>query len=87
MEVASDRGDVFIAAGRGEQSSGRVLNILKFVEDCVGRAIEDAVAVVKSGGYEGMDKNLGGGKGQGGPEACNVREVEEGSFGDVIGVG
>ena len=44
-----------IAAGGGEQSSGRVLNILKFVEDCVGRAIEDAVAVVQSGGYEGMD--------------------------------
>ena len=46
---------MFIAAGGGEQSSGRVLNILKFIEDCVGRAIEDAVAVVESGGYEGMD--------------------------------
>ena len=46
---------MFIAASGGEQSSGRVLNILKFSEDCVGRAIEDAVAVVESGGYEGMD--------------------------------
>ena len=74
---------MFIAAGGGEQSSGRLLNILKFMEGCVGRAIEDAVAVVESGGYEGMDSNFGGGKGQGGLEACNVLEVKEGSFGDV----
>ena len=78
---------MFIAAGGGEQSSGRVLNILKFIEDCVGRAIEDAVAVVESGGYEGMDENFGGGRGQGVPEACNGPEVKEGSFGDVVGVG
>ena len=45
---------MFIAAGGGEQSSGRVLNILKFIEDCVGRAIEDAVAVVESGGYDAL---------------------------------
>ena len=50
---------MFIAAGGGEQSSGRVMNILKFIEDCVGRAIEDAVAVVESGGYE-MTKRVKG---------------------------
>jgi len=53
---------VFIAAGGGEQSSGRVMNILKFIEDCVERAVEDAVAVVKSGGYEGVDNNFSGGR-------------------------
>ena len=55
---------MFIAACGGEHSSDRVLNILKFIEDCVGRAIEDAVAVVESGGYEGMDENFGGGRGK-----------------------
>ena len=34
-----------------------------------------------------MDEDFGGGRGQGGPEACNVTEVKEGSFGDVVGVG
>jgi len=47
---------VLTAAGGGEQSSGRVLNVLKFKEEFVGRAKEDAAAVVKSGGYEGMDE-------------------------------
>ena len=34
-----------------------------------------------------MDENFGGGRVQGRPEACNVPEVKEGSFGDVVGVG
>ena len=80
VEVSEDRGDVFIAAGGGEQTSGRVLNILEFIEDNVWRSIQDAVAVVQSGGYEGMNQSLGGGKGQRGPEACNVLEVEEGDI-------
>jgi len=75
---------VFIAAGGGEQSSGSVVNILKFIEDFVGRTKENAVAV-RSGGYEGMDENVSGGRGQGGPEACNVPGVKEGSFGDLVG--
>ena len=36
VEVSEDRGDVFIAVGGGEQTSGRVLNILEFIEDIVG---------------------------------------------------
>ena len=34
-----------------------------------------------------MNQSLGGVEGQRGPEACNVLEVEEGGFGDVVGVG
>jgi len=34
-----------------------------------------------------VDEDFGGGRGQGGPEACNVSEMKEGSFGDVIGMG
>ena len=39
VEVSEDRGDVFIAAGGGEQTSGRVLDVLEFVVDSVWRAI------------------------------------------------
>ena len=39
VEVSEDRGDVFITAGGGEQASGRVLDILKFIEDSVWGAI------------------------------------------------
>ena len=84
MEVVEDRGDVFTAADGGEQSSGRVLNILEFIEDIVGWAIEDAVAVAESGGYEGMDEigmDLGGGRGQRGPEAFPFENWE------ILGVG
>jgi len=58
MGRAFQRGGVFIAAGGGEQSSGRVLSILKFIEDFVGRAIKNAVAVGKSGGYEGRRRAM-----------------------------
>lgn len=68
-----------------EQSGGRVLNILESVEDFVERAVEDAVAVVEFGGYDGMDENFSGGRGEGRFEPCNVPEVEEGSLGDVVG--
>jgi len=37
---------VFIALGGGVQSGGRVLDTLKFIDDFVGGAVEDAVAVV-----------------------------------------
>lgn len=65
-KVVEDWGDVFISAGGGEPSTGRVLNVLEFVEDVVGRAAEDAAAVVGSGGHEGMDENFGGSRGEGG---------------------
>jgi len=68
VKLALDRSDVFIAAAGGEQPSGRVLNTLKFIEDFAARAVEDAVAVVKCGGYEGMDEDFSGGRRQGGPE-------------------
>jgi len=74
VKVAWHRGDVFTAAGGGEQPSCRVLNI-QFIEGFVGRAVEEAVAVVKSGGYEGRDGNVSGGKGQGGPEAYTVSSL------------
>jgi len=37
---------VFVASGGGEQSGGRVLDILEFIDDFVGGAVEDAVAVI-----------------------------------------
>jgi len=39
---------VFIASGGGEQTGGRFLDTLKFIDDFVGGAVEDAVAVIKS---------------------------------------
>ena len=36
VEVMKDGGDVFSAAGGGEQAGGGILNVLKFIEDFVG---------------------------------------------------
>ena len=40
----------------GEQSSSGVLNILQFLKNSGGETIQDAIAVVESGGDEGMKK-------------------------------
>ena len=37
---------MFVASGGGEQSGSRVQDILEFIEDLLGGAVEDAVAVV-----------------------------------------
>ena len=53
----------------------------QFIEDFAGWAV-----VVESGGYEGMDEGLRSGRGQGGLEAGNGPEVEEGIFCDLADV-
>lgn len=48
VEVLEDRGDVISGAGMSEQTGSRVLDVLKFVENFGGYAVEDAIAVVES---------------------------------------
>lgn len=60
VKLTEDGGDVFSGAGVSEQPGGRVLNILQFLENSGGEAIEDAVTVVESGGDECMDECFGG---------------------------
>ena len=52
-----------------------------------GEAIENAVAVIQSGGYEGVNECFCSGGGESRSKACNVTEVEERYFGDVHDVG
>ena len=54
MELTEDWFDVFSGACSGEETGGRVLNDLQFVDDFFGGAIEDAIAEVESGGDESV---------------------------------
>lgn len=54
VELVEDGGDVVVGAGTGENSGGGVLDVLKFIEGGGWEAVEKAVAVVQSGGDEGM---------------------------------
>ena len=55
MEVLEDRGDVVTGAGISEQTSSRVLGVLKFNED-FGRCTMMAIAKVVSDCDEGGDQ-------------------------------
>ena len=46
VEVVEDWSDVVSGAGVGEETSSRVLDMLEFVKDFGGGAMEDAVAVI-----------------------------------------
>jgi len=52
-----------------------------------GEAVEDAVAIIQSGGDEGMNECFCSGGGESGSEVSNVTEVEERYFCDVFDVG
>ena len=60
---------------------------MEFFEDLGGDAIEEAIAVVESGGDEGVNEGLGSSVREHGAEAGNVTEVKEGSFCDLVDVG
>lgn len=60
VEVLKDRGDVVAGAGVSEETGGRVLDVLEFIEEFGGCAIKDAIAIVKAGCNEGVDRGFGG---------------------------
>ena len=72
VEFLEYRCDVVSGSGSGEQSGGGVLNILQFLEDLGGDAIEEAVTVVESGGDEGVNEGLGSSVREHGAEAGDV---------------
>ena len=84
VKLTEDGRDVFSGGGVGEQSGGGVLNILQFLRNRGGETIQDAIAVVESGGDEGVNKCFSGWEGESGSKTCYVPEVEEGCFGDVV---
>ena len=49
MEFTEDRCDVFPGAGTGEEACSRVLDILEFIEDFGGGAVEKTIAIVEPG--------------------------------------
>ena len=55
MKLMEDGSDVFSGGGVSKQSGNRVLNLLQFLKNSGGEAIQDAIAVVESGGDEGVD--------------------------------
>ena len=55
VEFTEDRGDVFSGGGAGEQAGSRVLDILQFLKGSGGEAVQDAIAIVESGGDKSMD--------------------------------
>ena len=55
VKLMEDGCDVFSGGGMGEQSGSGVLNILQFLKTSGGETIQDAIAVVESGGDEGMN--------------------------------
>lgn len=56
VEVLDHRCDVFSGWGVGEQPGSGILHILQFSEGSGRETVENAIAVVLSGGDEGMDK-------------------------------
>ena len=54
MKFTEDRCDVFSGAGTGEEACSRVLDILEFIEDFGGGAVETTFAIVKPGCNESM---------------------------------
>lgn len=61
--------------------------MLEFIEGSCRKAIEDAIAIVKTGSDEGMDEGFGSRGGEKGAESGNVLEVKEGGpgyLGDVM---
>ena len=53
--MTEDGRDVFSGGGVDERSGSGVLNILQFLKNSGGETIQDAIAVVESGGDEGMN--------------------------------
>ena len=72
VKVLEDGGDVVIGAGVRRQVGGGVLDILEFIEGFGREAIEDAVAVIKSGSDECVDKGFSSREGKGGLKSGNV---------------
>ena len=52
-----------------------------------GEAVEKAVTVIQCGGDKGMNECFCSGGGESGSKACNVTEVEERYFANVLDVG
>lgn len=50
------------------------------------KSIEKAIAVIESGGDEGVDEYFSCGLGEGGTEAGYVTKVKEGCFSDMVNV-
>ena len=60
VKLTEDGRNVFSGGGVGEQSGSGVLNILQFLKNSGGETIQDAIAVVESGGDEGVNKCFSG---------------------------
>ena len=56
VKMFEDGSYVFSGAGMVELSGSRVLNLLEFMEVGGGEAVENAVAFIQSGGYEGVNE-------------------------------
>ena len=54
VKVLEDGGDVVMGTSMSEQVGSRILDILEFIEGSGWETIKDAVAVIKSGGDEGV---------------------------------
>ena len=64
-----------------------ILDVLQPLDVFAGDPDEECVAVVQPGGDKGVDKFFGIGESEYGAEFCNVPEVEEGGFAEILNVG
>ena len=55
MKLTEDGSNVFSGGGVSKQSGSRVLNILQFLKNSGGEAIQNAIAIVESASDEGVD--------------------------------
>lgn len=83
MELMEDGGDVVVGAGTGEKSGGGVLDVLKFIEGGGWEAVEKAVAVVQSGGDEGVCEGFSSRGSEEGTESGDVFQVKKGGAGKL----
>ena len=72
VKVLEDGSDMIVGVGVSEQAGGGVLDILEFIEGFGREAIENAVAVIKSGSDECVDKSFSSREGKGGTKTGNV---------------
>lgn len=64
MEILKDWSDVLSGWSVSQQAGSRVLNILKFVELFEWEAVKEAIAIIKSGGDEGVNEDFSGREGE-----------------------
>ena len=55
MKLTEDGSNVFSGGGVSKQAGSRVLNILQFLKNSGGEAIQNAIAIVESASDEGLD--------------------------------